>query len=289
MSTQDPHDSAGPGLRAWFQRLGQALSGEPRDREELLELLNDARERNLFDVDAQTMLEGVLQVAVMQVRDVMIPRAQMVALEKEMDLAEALTVLSESGHSRFPVVGEDRDKVIGIVLAKDLLNHFVEGEDMAFNLREYLRPAPFVPESMRLNVLLKKFRASRNHMAIVADEYGGVAGLVTIEDVLEQIVGDIDDEYDVDDEARILKHTDTRYTVKAVTPVEDFNEYFAAALSDEEFETVGGLVTHAFGHLPKRGEKIELNGFRFKVLRADSRRLHLLEVLRKPSPADAEA
>ena len=289
MSTQDPHDSAGPGLRAWFQRLGQALSGEPRDREELLELLNDARERNLFDVDAQTMLEGVLQVADMQVRDVMIPRAQMVALEKEMDLAEALTVLSESGHSRFPVVGEDRDKVIGIVLAKDLLNHFVEGEDMAFNLREYLRPAPFVPESMRLNVLLKKFRASRNHMAIVADEYGGVAGLVTIEDVLEQIVGDIDDEYDVDDEARILKHTDTRYTVKAVTPVEDFNEYFAAALSDEEFETVGGLVTHAFGHLPKRGEKIELNGFRFKVLRADSRRLHLLEVLRKPSPADAEA
>jgi magnesium and cobalt transporter len=180
MSTQDPQEDGTPGLRAWFQRLGQALSGEPRDREELLELLNDARERNLFDADAQTMLEGVLQVADMQVRDVMIPRAQMVALEKDMDLSQALAVLSESGHSRFPVVGEDRDKVIGIVLAKDLLNHFVEGEDADFNLREYLRPAPFVPESMRLNVLLKKFRASRNHMAIVADEYGGVAGLVTI-------------------------------------------------------------------------------------------------------------
>jgi magnesium and cobalt transporter len=289
MSTQDPQEDGTPGLRAWFQRLGQALSGEPRDREELLELLNDARERNLFDADAQTMLEGVLQVADMQVRDVMIPRAQMVALEKDMDLTEALAVLSESGHSRFPVVGEDRDKVIGIVLAKDLLNHFVDGGDVDFNLREYLRPAPFVPESMRLNILLKKFRASRNHMAIVADEYGGVAGLVTIEDVLEQIVGDIDDEYDVDDEQRILKHTDARYTVKAVTPVEDFNEYFGTALSDEEFETIGGLVTHAFGHLPKRGEKIEVDGFRFKVLRADSRRLHLLEALRKASPADEEA
>ena len=280
----DPQSSRGPGLRAWFQRLSQALSGEPRDREELLELLNDARERSLFDADAQTMLEGVLQVADMQVRDVMIPRAQMVMLEKDMQLVQALSVVSESGHSRFPVTSGDRDEVIGIVLAKDLLNHFVEeGEEAAFNLREYLRPAPFVPESMRLNILLKKFRASRNHMAIVADEYGGVAGLVTIEDVLEQIVGDIDDEYDVDDEARILKHTDTRYTVKAVTPVEDFNEYFSTTLSDAEFETVGGLVTHAFGHLPKRGEKIEFGGFRFKVLRADSRRLHLLEVLRKPA------
>ena len=283
MST-DPHNGRGPGLRAWFQRLSLALSGEPRDREELLELLNDARERNLFDADAQTMLEGVLQVADMQVRDVMIPRAQMVMLEKDADLGQALKVVSESGHSRFPVTSGDRDEVVGIVLAKDLLNHFVEeGEEAAFNLREYLRPAPFVPESMRLNILLKKFRASRNHMAIVADEYGGVAGLVTIEDVLEQIVGDIDDEYDVDDEARILKHTDTRYTVKAVTPVEDFNEYFSTTLSDEEFETLGGLVTHAFGHLPKRGEKIEFGGFRFKVLRADSRRLHLLEVLRRPT------
>jgi magnesium and cobalt transporter len=285
--SNDPHSSRGPGLRAWFERLGQALSGEPRDREELLELLNDARERNLFDTDAQTMLEGVLQVAEMQVRDVMIPRAQMVALEKDGDLDDALKVISDSGHSRFPVVGDSRDEVIGVVLAKDLLNHFVENAEGPFNIREYLRPAPFVPESMRLNVLLKKFRASRNHLAIVADEYGGVAGLVTIEDVLEQIVGDIDDEYDVDDEARILKHTDTRYTVKALTPVEDFNEYFGTGFSDDEFETVGGLVIHAFGHLPKRGEKTEFGGFRFKVLRADSRRIHLLEIMRRPATSPA--
>jgi len=280
--SNESHRNHAPGLRVWLERLGQALSGEPRDREELLELLNDARERNLFDTEAQTMLEGVLQVAEMQVRDVMIPRAQMVALEKDGGLDQALKVISDSGHSRFPVVGDSRDEVIGVVLAKDLLNHFVENADEPFNIREYLRPAPFVPESMRLNVLLKKFRASRNHMAIVADEYGGVAGLVTIEDVLEQIVGDIDDEYDVDDEARILKHTDTRYTVKALTPVEDFNEYFGTNFSDDDFETVGGLVIHAFGHLPKRGEKTEFGGFRFKVLRADSRRLHLLEVMRRP-------
>ena len=183
---------ADPACAPGFERLSQALSGEPCDRKKLHELLNDARERNLFDTDAQTMLEGVLQVADMQVRDVMIPRAQMVALEKDATLEEALAVVSESGHSRFPVVGENRDEVIGIVLAKDLLNHFVEDGEAPFNLREYLRPAPFVPESMRLNILLKKFRASRNHMAIVADEYGGVAGLVTIEDVLEQIVGDLE-------------------------------------------------------------------------------------------------
>lgn len=270
-------------LRPWFERLRLALAGEPRDREELLELLQDAQARNLFDADAQAMLEGVLQVADMQARDIMIPRAQMVVLEKDADLRAALGTVVESGHSRFPVVGESRDEVVGIVLAKDLLEHFLENPESPFNLRDYLRPAPFVPESMRLNMLLKNFRASRNHMAIVADEYGGAAGLVTIEDVLEQIVGDIDDEYDVDDEARILKHTDKRYTVKALTPIEDFNEYFGTAFGDADHATVGGLVTHAFGHLPKRGEKILIGNLRFKVLRADSRRLHLLEVLRKDS------
>lgn len=270
-------------LRPWFERLRLALAGEPRDREELLVLLRDAQERNLFDADAQAMLEGVLQVADMHVRDIMIPRAQMVVLEKDAELRLALGTVVESGHSRFPVVGESRDEVVGIVLAKDLLGHFLEDPEGSFNLREYLRPAPFVPESMRLNVLLKNFRANRNHMAIVADEYGGAAGLVTIEDVLEQIVGDIDDEYDVDDEARILKHTDKRYTVKALTPIEDFNEYFGTTFGDTDHATVGGLVTHAFGHLPKRGEKILIRNLRFKVLRADSRRLHLLEVLRRPS------
>jgi magnesium and cobalt transporter len=284
-TVSDNTSHSASGLRPWFERLRQALAGEPRDREELLELLQDARERNLFDADAQAMLEGVLQVADMQARDIMIPRAQMVALEKDASLREALGIVVESGHSRFPVVGDSRDEVVGVVLAKDLLEHFLETPESPFNLREYLRPAPFVPESMRLNVLLKNFRASRNHMAIIADEYGGAAGLVTIEDVLEQIVGDIDDEYDVDDEARILKHTDKRYTVKALTPIGDFNEYFDTAFSDAGYATVGGLVTHAFGHLPKRGEKILIGRLRFKVLRADSRRLHLLEVLRKDAGA----
>ena len=284
MSSSDPtHNDRAPGLRPWFERLRQALAGEPRDREELLELLQDARDRNLFDAEALAMLEGVLQVADMQARDIMIPRAQMVVLEKDAELRVALGTVVDSGHSRFPVVGESRDQVVGIVLAKDLLEHFLESPEGQFNLREYLRPAPVVPESMRLNVLLKNFRASRNHMAIVADEYGNAAGLVTIEDVLEQIVGDIDDEYDVDDEARILKHTDKRYTVKALTPIGDFNEYFGTAFSDADYATVGGLVTHAFGHLPKRGEKTLIGNLRFKVLRADSRRLHLLEVLRKDS------
>lgn len=272
-------------IRPWFERLRQALAGEPRDREELLELLQDAQQRNLFDADAQAMLEGVLQVSDMQARDIMIPRAQMVVLEKEAELREALRIVVESGHSRFPVMGESRDQVVGIVLAKDLLEHFLESPEGQFNLREYLRPAPVVPESMRLNVLLKNFQATRNHMAIVADEYESAAGLVTIEDVLEQIVGEIDDEYDVEDEVRILKHTGRRYTVKALTPIEDFNEYFGTHFSDAEFDTVGGLVTHAFGHLPKRGEKILVGELRFKILRADSRRLHLLEVLRKDADA----
>ncbi|MGB9430503.1 MAG: transporter associated domain-containing protein [Gammaproteobacteria bacterium] len=292
MNTNPDPNNHSPGLRPWFERLRLALAGEPRDREELLELLRDAQERNLFDTDAQAMLEGVLQVADMQARDIMIPRAQMVVLEKDAALREVMTAVVDSGHSRFPVVGESRDEVIGIVLAKDLLEHFLEDPEGPFSLREYLRPAPFIPESIRLNVLLKNFRASRNHMAIVVDEYGGAAGLVTIEDVLEQIVGEIDDEYDVDDEARILKHTDRRYTVKALTPIADFNDYFGTAFSDAEFDTVGGMVMHAFGHLPKRGEKILIGKLRFKVLRADSRRLYLLEVLRKGAsvqPADNTA
>jgi len=287
MSSESISPDRSPGLRAWFENLRQVLSGEPRDRGELLELLRDAQNRNLFDSDAQTMLEGVLQVADMQARDIMIPRAQMVALEKDASLREVMAVVVDSGHSRFPVVGESRDEVIGIVLAKDLLEHFLEDPDAVFNLREYLRPAPFVPESMRLNVLLKNFRASRNHMAIVADEYGGVAGLITIEDVLEQIVGEIDDEHDVDDETRILKHSDRRYTVKALTPIEDFNAYIGTAYSDAEFDTVGGLVMHAFGHLPKRGEKILIGKLRFKVLRADSRQLHLLEVTKGKTSSSA--
>ncbi|HEX7029835.1 MAG TPA: transporter associated domain-containing protein [Gammaproteobacteria bacterium] len=254
------------------------LSGEPRDREELMELLRDAQKRNLFDADAQAMLEGVLQVADMQVRDVMIPRSQMAVIERDATDDEVLPIIIESGHSRFPVIGESRDEVLGIVLAKDLLRFWVEKPPGGFNVREYLRPATFIPESKRLNVLLKEFRSSRNHMAIVVDEYGGVAGLVTIEDVLEQIVGEIDDEHDIEEEMEILKHNETRYTVKALTAIADFNAYFGANFSDEEFDTIGGLVMHAIGHLPRRGETVAIERFRFRVSRADNRRLHLLEV-----------
>ncbi|HET8551818.1 MAG TPA: transporter associated domain-containing protein [Gammaproteobacteria bacterium] len=277
MSDDDPSTQPAQS-RSWFERLGQALAGEPRDREELLELLRDAQERELFDADALAMLEGVLQVAEMQVRDVMVPRSQMVVIDKDAALADLLPLIIESGHSRFPAIGESRDEIAGIVLAKDLLRHFTEGEGATFSVREYLRPTPFIPESKRLNMLLKEFRASRNHMAIVVDEYGGVAGLVTIEDVLEQIVGEIDDEHDIDEENQIVRRGERHFTVKALTPVEDFNEYFGTAFSDEEFDTVGGLVMQGFAHMPRRGEKTRLGTCEFKVISADSRRIHLLEV-----------
>ena len=273
----DDQSSSSSGL-GWLGRIGQALTGEPRDRDDIVEMLRDAQQRELFDADAQAMLEGVLEVSDMQVRDVMIPRSQMVVIERDARLDDVLPIIIDSGHSRFPVIAESRDEVQGIVLAKDLLRYWVENPTGGFNVREYLRPATFIPESKRLNVLLKEFRSSRNHMAIVVDEYGGVAGLVTIEDVLEQIVGEIDDEHDVEDDAAILKHNEQRYTVRALTPIDDFNEYFDSDLSDEEYDTVGGLVMSAIGHLPKRGEKVEFDRFRFKVTRADNRRLHLLEV-----------
>lgn len=264
--------------RSWFERLGHALAGEPRDREELMDLLRDAQTREIFDADALAMLEGVLEVADMQVRDVMVPRSQMVVVDKDTALDEVLPLIIESGHSRFPVIGDSRDEVIGIVLAKDLLRYFAEAPQQSFSVREYLRPAPFIPESKRLNMLLKDFRASRNHMAVVVDEYGGVAGLVTIEDVLEQIVGEIDDEHDIDEDSWIVPQGGQRFSVKALTPIEDFNDYFHTDFSDEEFDTVGGLVMHNFAHMPRRGEELALGPFRFKVLRADSRRIHLLEV-----------
>ncbi|MDX1444334.1 MAG: transporter associated domain-containing protein [Gammaproteobacteria bacterium] len=283
----DDQSSSSSGL-GWLGRIGQALTGEPRDRDDIVELLREAQSREIFDADAQAMLEGVLDVSDMQVRDVMIPRSQMVVIERDARLDDVLPIIIESGHSRFPVIGESRDEVQGIVLAKDLLRYWVENPAGGFNVREYVRPATFIPESKRLNVLLKEFRSSRNHMAIVVDEYGGVAGLVTIEDVLEQIVGEIDDEHDVEEDSEILKHNDQRYTVRALTPIEDFNEFFECELSDEEYDTVGGLVMSAIGHLPKRGETVEIDGFMFRVKRADNRRLHLLEVTVLP-PAEANA
>jgi magnesium and cobalt transporter len=263
---------------SWLERLSQALLREPQDREQLVELLRDAEQRHLLDSQALAMIEGVLQISEMQVSDIMVPRTQMVVIEEDAPLQTFLPMVIESGHSRFPVIGENRDEVVGILLAKDLLRYTTPTEQAEFNIRDLLRPAAFVPESRHLDKLLQDFRRTHNHMAIVVDEYGGVAGLVTIEDVLEQIVGEIEDEYDIDDEAFIKKITETQCTVKALTPIDEFNHYFNAKLDEEEFDTIGGLVTHTFGHLPKRGETINLDHFRFKVLRADSRRIHLLRV-----------
>ncbi|MDH5181027.1 MAG: CBS domain-containing protein [Gammaproteobacteria bacterium] len=267
-----------------MQRIRNLFVKEPLDREELVDVLRDAQQKELLDVDGLSMIEGVLHVSEMQVRDIMIPRSQMVVVELDADPQQFLPVVIASAHSRFPVVGESRDEVLGILLAKDLLPLFAQkngdAEGARLNLRDLLRPAVFIPESKRLNVLLKEFRSSRNHMAIVVDEYGGVAGLVTIEDVLEQIVGEIEDEHDFEDDLYILDHEDKKYTVKAITPIEDFNDFFDVDFSDEEFDTIGGLVMNAFGHLPKRGEKIILDGFQFKVVRADNRRVYLLKVTR---------
>ena len=265
-----------------LERLSALLTREPEDREELLHLLHSAHDRNLFDADALAIIEGALQVSDMQVRDVMVPRAQMDVVCLDDSVEDITRFAIGAAHSRFPVIGENKDDVAGILLAKDLLRVFA-GE--SFNLRDMLRPAVFVPESKRLNVLLRDFRVSRNHMAIVVDEYGGVAGLVTIEDVLEQIVGDIEDEYDFDETADNIRLDQAgRYRVKAGTEIEDFNEAFATTFSDAEYDTVGGLLIRKLGRLPKRNEIVELEGLRFQVLRADSRRVHSLLVERMPDP-----
>ena len=269
-----------------LERLSALLSREPEDRDELLAQLHSALERNLIDADALSIIEGALQMSDMQVRDVMIPRAQMDCVHLDDPIDAIVNFAIDTAHSRFPAIGDGKDDVAGILLAKDLLRYFAGRE---FGLRDMLRPAVFVPESKRLNVLLREFRVSRNHMAIVVDEYGGVAGLVTIEDVLEQIVGDIEDEYDFDEVGDSIRlDQNGRYRVKATTEIEDFNEAFATHFSDEEYDTVGGLVIRHFGRLPKRGEAVELEGLRIQVLRADSRRVHTLVVERLPKPAVVE-
>jgi magnesium and cobalt transporter len=266
--------------RSWLDRLSQFLQVEPRDRTQLVELLHEARDNGVIDLDSLSMIEGVLQVSEMQVRDIMVPRSQMVVIGRDMSLADILPLVVDSQHSRFPAIADSRDEVIGILLAKDLLPYFHVGTTDKFNLREILRPAVFIPESKRLNVLLKEFRSSRNHIAIVVDEYGGISGLVTIEDVLEQIVGEIEDEHDFEDEIYIMEHNGADATIKAMTPIEDFNAHFNAQFSNEEYDTVGGLIMSSLGHLPKRGEMVELGGFQFRILRADSRRIYLLRVKR---------
>jgi len=279
-------DDQSGGGSGWIERLSHALRGEePLNRDKLLAQLREAEAQHVLDADTLSMIEGVLAVSDMRVRDIMIPRAQMVCVEYDAAPEEFVQTVIESGHSRFPVIGDNRDDVEGILLAKDLLQYFAqEARRRPFSMRDHIRPAVFVPESKRLSVLLSDFRAKRNHMALVADEYGGVAGLVTIEDVLEQIVGEIQDEHDTDDAPFFLKRDDGRYTVKALTPIEDFNDYFGTRFSDEEFDTIGGLVMQAFGRVPKRGESREIGGLRFQVLSADKRRVHLLEV----SPRSAQ-
>jgi len=270
--------------RSLLERLSALLMREPEDRGELLNLLHAAYEKNLLDADALSMIEGVMQVSEMQVRDIMVPRAQMDLIDIDDTPDRFIPHVIATAHSRFPVIDRDRDDVIGILLAKDLLRYYAGEEE--FNVRDMLRPAVFVPESKRLNVLLREFRANRNHMAIVVDEYGGVAGLVTIEDVLEQIVGEIEDEYDLDEtEDNVLQEAPNRWRVKAPTEIAAFNETIGTAFSDEDFDTVGGLVLHGFGRLPKRGESVTIEGLRFTVLRADSRRLHLLSVQKLPGRA----
>src|SRR5882672_4883120 len=272
--------------RNLLERLIAFITREPETREELLELLAEARSRDLLDADALSMIEGVLQVSELHARDLMVPRAQMDMIDIGEHPDTWIPRVIETAHSRFPVLEGNRDHVIGILLAKDLLRYYHEHD---FDVRSMLRPAVFIPESKALNVLLRDFRANRNHMAIVVDEYGGVAGLITIEDVLEQIVGDIEDEYDYDEqEGNIIAEADGRHRVKALTEIEHFNQHFGTHFPNENFDTVGGLVTDAFGRVPKRGDSIEIEGIRFEVLRADPRQPHLLQVTRVPKTVVSE-
>jgi magnesium and cobalt transporter len=280
MSDERP---ARPG--SWLRRLVESLTGEPQDLDQLEGVLEDAKERGLIDADVLGMLEGVLEVSEIQVRDVMVPRSQMVVVSRDDPPEKILPVVIESGHSRFPVVGEDRDEVVGILLAKDLLRYFAQSDATPFDIRECVRPAVFIPEAKRLNVLLKEFRVSHNHMAIVVDEYGGVSGLLTIEDVLEQIVGEIGDEYDVDEVEGIRKEAERTFAVPALTRIDEFNAAFGTKFSDEECDTIGGLVLQELGRMPRRGEAIEIGGLEIKVQRADRRRIDMLRVT---TPRDIE-
>ncbi len=271
---------ASPRGRSLMDRIVHAIGGEPRDREELLELVRDAQAREVFDADTLQMVEGVFQVVEMRVRDIMIPRGQMVCIDHAAPLDEILPRIIESGHSRFPVIDDDKDHVVGVLLAKDMLRYM--DTDESFDLAAITRTATFTPESKRVNVLLKEFRTARNHMAVVLDEYGGTCGLVTIEDVLEEIVGEIDDEHDAAEDVDIRELGEGRWSVRALTPIEDINEALGTEYSDEEFDTIGGLVMQQIGHMPKPGESVTIEPCMFRVLSADSRRLHLLQVTREP-------
>ncbi|MDA0146900.1 CNNM family magnesium/cobalt transport protein CorC [Vibrio sp. LaRot3] len=269
--------SEGPSRKSFFERLGQLFQGEPKDRQELVEVFRDSEENDLIDHDTRDMLEGVMEIAEMRVRDIMIPRSQMVTVERTDDLDALVALITDAQHSRYPVISEDKDHVEGILLAKDLLKYLGSGS-AEFDIEQVIRPAVVVPESKRVDRLLKEFREERYHMAIVVDEFGGVSGLVTIEDILEEIVGDIEDEFDDEEELDIRKLSKHTYAVKALTTIEEFNETFGTSFSDEEVDTVGGLVMTTFGHLPTRGEIVEIDHYSFKVTAADNRRVVQLQV-----------
>jgi magnesium and cobalt transporter len=276
MSDEQPPSRNSP-QKSWVDKISHLLTGEPQDLDDLLEILREAREKRLLDTDALSMIEGVLQVSEMRVRDIMIPRIQMVVVPRDAELNTIFPLVLESAHSRFPVIEDDRSKVVGILLAKDLLAHALQNKHL--RVEEIMRPVNFVPESKRLNVLLKEFRTNRDHMAIVIDEYGLAAGLITIEDVLEQIVGEIEDEYDEEeDEGYISQRNENEFMIKALTPIEEFDEYFSTHLATDEYDTVGGFIVSQMEHMPKKGESLVVDKLRFEVIRADNRRLHLIKL-----------
>ncbi len=273
-------DSSGtpsPSNKSWLEKISQAFSAEAKSDTDVLEFLREAEKNNIIDSDSMSIMEGAMQVTDMQVREIMIPRSQMVMVKASQDPSEYMKDIIESAHSRFPVQGDAPDDILGILLAKDLLNLMLQDKLKKDALTDVLRPATFVPESKRLNKLLKEFKTTRNHMAIVIDEYGGVAGLVTIEDVLEQIVGEIEDEHDFDDEVMIKKRSDAEYIIKAITPIDEFNEYFGTSMDEDEFDTIGGLILKEFGRVPKRNEQVKFNGFKFTILNADNRSIRLIQ------------
>ncbi len=282
----EDRSSNGQVQKSWLERLAQAFSDEPKDREDLLELLRNAEKTQVLDNEALSIIEGALAVAEKQVADIMIPRPQMVVINAQTSPRDFLPEMIASAHSRFPVIGDSPDEVIGILLAKDLLPYALNGGIDECDINEHLRKATFVPETKRLNVLLQEFRENRNHMAVVVDEYGCVSGLVTIEDVLEQIVGEIEDEYDEDEDDALIKQFESNsYIAKALTPIEDFNEYFQASFSDAEFDTIGGIITQKFGRLPVREDEVNIENFNFKILNADNRRIRLIQV----TPIDTDS
>lgn len=264
--------------RSWLERLSQALLREPQDREQLVHLLRDAEQRDLLDADTLSMIEGVLIFSELKARDIMIPKQQMTTVFEDDTLDVLMQTVIDSGHSRFPVVSQSKDEILGILHAKDLIA-CREKNKKKFDIEDIVRPASFVPESKRLDILLKEFRRNRNHMAIVVDEYGGVSGFVTIEDVLEQIVGDIEDEFDIDEDAFIKKHSNNKYIIKAHMPIEDFNEYFNLNINSEEFDTIGGMLLKHLGHLPKVDDIVAIDSFQFKIINADKRRIKLIEAV----------